>query len=158
MSATPWPPATMPAESTTKPVHRLTLRSQLGDLALLWPWVEALAAEYAVPAETTFAIHLCLEEAVSNAIRHGYHGLPNHTLTVSCTSPAERQLEFTFEDQAPPFDPLAKAADAEAPAPSSIDELLPGGRGLHLLRTFAGTLAYERTTTGNRLIIGFVLA
>jgi len=148
----------MPAESTTLlPAHRLTLRSQLGDLALLWPWVEALAGKYSVPAETTFAIHLCLEEAVSNVIRHGYRGLPNHTLTVGCASPAERALEFTVEDQAPPFDPLADSDLAEVPAASSIDELRPGGRGVRLLRTFAGALAYERTEGGNRLTIGFEL-
>jgi len=152
----------MPAESTTMSAHRLTLRSQLGDLALLWPWVEALAGKYSVPAETTFAIHLCLEEAVSNVIRHGYRGLPNHTLTVGCASPAERALEFTVEDQAQPFDPLADSGVAEAPAASSpavssIDELRPGGRGIRLLRNFAGTLAYERTKDGNRLTIGFEL-
>jgi serine/threonine-protein kinase RsbW len=158
MTATDSPPGTMPAERTSKPVHRLTLRSQLGDLALLWPWVEALAAEYSISSETTFAIHLCLEEAVSNVIRHGYGGQPNHTLAVSCASPAERKVEFTIEDQAPPFDPLAHAAAAEPSPPSSIEELRPGGRGLHLLRTFAGSLAYERTSAGNRLTIAFVLA
>lgn len=147
----------MTAESTTKPVHRLTLRSQLGDLALLWPWVEALAGEYSIPAETTFAIHLCLEEAVSNVVRHGYRGLPDYTLTVSCASPAERVLEFTVDDQAPPFDPLADSDLANAPAPSPIDELRPGGRGVRLLKTFAGTLAYQPTASGNRLIIGFAL-
>ena len=74
----------MPAEDTAKPAPRLTLQSQLDDMARLWPWVEALAAEYAIPANTEFDIHLCLEEAISNVIRHGYGGQPNHTITVDC--------------------------------------------------------------------------
>ncbi len=147
----------MPAENTAKPAPRLTLRSQLDDMALLWPWVEALVAEYAIPAGTAFDIHLCLEEALSNIIRHGYRGQPNHTVTVDCASPEANLVVFTVEDQAPPFDPLAPSLIDDAPAPSSIDALRPGGRGILLLRKFAGSLAYERLAGGNRLTIGFVL-
>ncbi|MGA9063277.1 MAG: ATP-binding protein [Terracidiphilus sp.] len=147
----------MPAESTFKPAPRLTLQSQLDDLALLWPWIEALAAAYAIPANTQFAIHLCLEEALSNIIRHGYRSEPNHSITVDCGPAAAHDLIFTVEDQAPPFDPLAPSAVEQAPIPSSIDRLQPGGQGIRLLRKFAGSLAYQRLAGGNRLIIGFVL-
>jgi anti-sigma regulatory factor (Ser/Thr protein kinase) len=147
----------MPAEDTAKPAPRLTLRSQLDDMALLWPWVEALVAEYAVPADTAFDIHLCLEEALSNIIRHGYRGQPNHTVTVDCASPEANLVVFTVEDQAPPFDPLAPSFIEEPAAPSPEDYLRPGGRGILLLREFAGSLAYERLEGGNRLTIGFVL-
>ena len=64
---------------------------------------------------------------------------------------------FTIEDQAPPFDPLSASLIEDEPAPSSIDHLRPGGRGIRLLRKFAGTLAYQRLAGGNRLTIGFVL-
>ena len=50
----------------------LTLQSRLDAVALIWPWLESLASEYRIPAETQFAIDLCLEEAVSNVVRHGY--------------------------------------------------------------------------------------
>ncbi|MGA3335281.1 MAG: ATP-binding protein [Terracidiphilus sp.] len=146
----------MPAENTVQPEPRLSLQSELDELARLWPWVEALAAEYAVPADTRFAIHLCLEEALSNVVRHGYGGQPNHSITVECAPAGTHQLVFTIEDQAPPFDPLASSAAEETPAPSSIDQLRPGGQGIRLLRKFAGSLAYERLTGGNRLTIGFV--
>jgi anti-sigma regulatory factor (Ser/Thr protein kinase) len=147
----------MPAEDTTKPAPRLTLKSQLDDMALLWPWVEALVAEYSIPADTAFAVHLCLEEAISNVIRHGYRRQPNSTFTVDCASPEAHHVVFTIEDQAPPFDPLAPSLIEEPPAPTPEDYLRPGGRGILLLRKFAGTLAYERLAGGNRLTIGFVL-
>jgi anti-sigma regulatory factor (Ser/Thr protein kinase) len=147
----------MPQANTVKPAPRLILQSQLGELARLWPWVEALADEYAIPADTLYAIHLCLEEAISNIVRHGYCGQPDHSICVHCGLDGVRTLVFTVEDQAPPFDPLAPSAAAEAPAPTSIDELQPGGQGIRLLRKFAGTLAYQRLAGGNRLTIGIVL-
>jgi len=147
----------MPAEDTAKPAPRLILKSQLDDLALLWPWVEALVAEYSIPADTAFAVHLCLEEAISNVIRHGYRSQPNHTVTVDCASPKAHHVVFTIEDQAPPFDPLTASLIEDQPVSSPADYLRPGGRGILLLRKFAGFLAYKRLAGGNRLTIGFVL-
>jgi anti-sigma regulatory factor (Ser/Thr protein kinase) len=157
MSATASLAETMPAENTVKPVPRLTLKSQLDDMAILWPWVEAIVAEYAILPDTAFAIHLCLEEAISNIIRHGYSGQPGHTLTVDYTSPNPHELVFTVEDQAPPFNPLDPSLIEELPAPVPEDFLRPGGRGILLMRRFASTIAYQSLAGGNRLIIGFVL-
>jgi serine/threonine-protein kinase RsbW len=157
MSATASLAETMPAENTVKPVPRLTLKSQLDDMAILWPWVEAIVAEYAIPPDTAFAIHLCLEEAISNIIRHGYSGQPGHTLTVDYASPNAHELVFTVEDQAPPFNPLDPSLIEELPAPVPEDFLRPGGRGILLMRRFASTIAYQSLAGGNRLIIGFVL-
>jgi serine/threonine-protein kinase RsbW len=152
---------TMPAEETVKPMSRLTLKSQLEDMAALWPWVEAIVAEYAISPDMAFTIHLCLEEAISNVIRHGYRGQPGHTLTVDYASPSAHELVFTIEDQALPFNPLDAPLIEEQPAPSPEDLLRPGGRGILLMRKFASTLAYQRLENGNgdgnRLTIGFVL-
>jgi serine/threonine-protein kinase RsbW len=157
MNATILLTETMPAEETVKPVSRLTLKSQLEDMAALWPWVEAIVAEYAVPPDSAFAIHLCLEEAISNVIRHGYSGQPGHTLTVNYISPNAHELTFTVEDQAPPFDPLEPSLIEELPAPVPEDFLRPGGRGILLMRKFSSSIAYQRLADGNRLTIGFLL-
>jgi len=148
---------TMPAEETVKPVSRLTLKSQLEDMAALWPWVEAIVAEHAISPDTAFAIHLCLEEAISNVIRHGYSGQPGHSLTVDYASANAHELVFTIEDQAPPFDPLDPSLIEELPAPAPEDFLRPGGRGILLMRRFASSIAYQRLANGNRLTIAFVL-
>jgi serine/threonine-protein kinase RsbW len=144
----------MPGENAARSEQRLTIQSRLEDLGLIWPWVESLATEHAVPADTGFAIDLCLEEAVSNVIRHGYGGQPDRPISIDfAIEPGE--LAFTIEDQAPPFDPLALPAVEETPAPASIDEIPLGGRGIALMRKFAGSLAYERLPGGNRLTIRF---
>ena len=157
MSTIPCPVAAMPAKETDKPAPRLTLKSLLEDMGSLWPWVEALGAEYSIPADKLFGVHLCLEEAISNVIRHGYDGQPGNTLTVDCTLPNAHEVVFTIEDQAPPFDPLAPEHIEVSVEPSPEDFLRPGGRGILLMRKFADTMAYERLAGGNRLTIGFAL-
>lgn len=144
----------MPGETAAMSESRLTLRSRLDELALLSPWVESLAAEHAIPASTVFAIELCLEEALSNVVRHGYRGEPDHPISVEFSArPGE--LAFVIEDQAPPFDPLTGDLNREAPLPASIEEFPLGGRGIRLMRRFAGSLAYEPLPSGNRLTVRF---
>jgi anti-sigma regulatory factor (Ser/Thr protein kinase) len=144
----------MPEKDAHKAEARLTLRSQLAELSRVWPWVDALAAEYNLPGETHFAINLCLEEALSNIIRHGYHGHPDHSITIDFATTGT-SLTFTIEDQAPHFMP-AESKDAQPAA--SIEEYRPSGLGLQLMRQFAGTLAWEPLPHGNRLTIGFTVA
>jgi anti-sigma regulatory factor (Ser/Thr protein kinase) len=148
--------ATMPAINPSLPEPRLILQSQLEDLTLVWPWVQALTAYYSVSPQTEFAIELCLEEAISNIMRHGYSGQENQSITVDCALGAG-ELVFTIQDHAPAFDPFAPSAEVAAPAPASIDELQPGGHGIRLIRKFAGRIAWEPLPSGNRLTLAFPL-
>jgi anti-sigma regulatory factor (Ser/Thr protein kinase) len=155
MSSFNAPAANMPGKETHQPVHRLRLRSQLSDLVMLWPWVGELASEYQIPVSTLFSINLCLEEALSNIIRHGYRGQPGHSITVDFAAKHSREIVFTVEDQAPAFDPLSHSANSFMAPPDSMDRLQAGGHGIRLLHKFAGILSYERLASGNRLIIRF---
>ena len=147
------PASTTPESSLQSPQPHLALESRLEDLELVWPWVESIGRACAIPVDDEFAINLCLEEALSNVIRHGYRGEPGHPVTVDFTA-QEGSVQFVIEDQAPWFDPLAFTP---APDPASIDDLKPGGRGILLLRKFSSSLAYERLAAGNRLTIAFAL-
>ena len=100
----------------------------------------------------TFAINLCLEEVVSNVIRHGYGNQPGQFLTVHCSSSRPGSFLFTVEDDAAPFNPLEIAALA---AIGQQDEGRIGGQGIRLLRGFSDLLEYEAKPGGNRLLIGF---
>jgi len=136
-------------------VERLNLRSRLSELAQLHPWIERLASRHMIPASTQFAINLCLEEVLSNIIRHGYSGEPDHSIAVHFASPQNDYFVFVIEDEASPFNPV----DApELPALSPLDEIQIGGQGIRLLRRFADALEYQATPTGNRLTIGFSAA
>jgi anti-sigma regulatory factor (Ser/Thr protein kinase) len=147
--------ATMPATHPSAPEPRLTLEGRLEDLAQVWPWIEALARHYSIPARTQYAIHLCLEEALSNVVRHGYTGQANRSIVIECASTGLREMVFTIEDQAPPFDPLAYPSSGDAAAPVAIAELEPGGQGIRLMRKFADRVAWEPLPNGNRLTLAF---
>src|SRR5579871_2367977 len=83
----------------------LTLHSQLSELAKVWPWVDGLAVEYGIREDTLFAVHLCLEEALSNVIRHGYHEEPDHNVELSFEPHSSNEIAFVIEDRAPYFPP-----------------------------------------------------
>jgi len=130
---------------------RLTLRSELSEIARIPPWIEALAASYSISPNTQFAMNLCLEEALSNVIRHGYGGAANRSLRVSFAAP-RGSFEFVVEDEAPAFNPL------NVPNGVALDpdgQIRIGGQGIHLMRQFADRIQYERTATGNRLLLSF---
>jgi serine/threonine-protein kinase RsbW len=136
-------------------IDRIVLRGALSETSYLPEWVQSLAARYCIDDKLQFAIHLCLEEVVSNIIRHGYAPDTAEPVTIEFTRPREGQLVFTIEDFAPPFDPLLAP---EMPLFDTGGELAIGGRGIRLLRGFAHTLEHERTARGNRLHIGFTEA
>jgi len=132
--------------------ERLELRSRLSELTQVLPWIERLAVRHAIPASTLFAMNLCLEETLSNIIRHGYSGKPDHSIGVHFSSPRKDYFVFVVEDDAPAFNPV----DATVPPPlNALDENPIGGQGIRLLRRFADALDYQTTPTGNRLSIGF---
>ena len=135
--------------------EKLTLDSRLADLVRVWPWVESIASRHRIPADTAFAINLCLEEALSNIVRHGYGGAAGHAITIEFFLVEGGDLDFVVEDDAPPFSPLEDAPEIGRPAATTLEEIRPGGLGIGLLRRFAARLSYERLRGRNRLRIGF---
>jgi serine/threonine-protein kinase RsbW len=133
---------------------RLALRARLSDIVQLPRWIDSLASQHAIPVEVQFAIELCLEEAVSNIIRHGYGGDTDRSLIVRFTMPRPGFFDFVVEDEAPPFNPLHAT---DAPELNSSEEIQIGGQGIRLMRRFANVLTYEPTPTGNRLSMSFSL-
>jgi len=138
-----------------KGAEPLILRSQLANLALVSPWIERLASEHAIPDTTQFAMNLCLEEALSNIIRHGYGSKTDGLIVVRYAPVQESFFLLIIDDQAPRFDPVAAPA---TPIEDSLEGTRQGGLGIRLMRNFASTLKYEPTPDGNRLTLGFSTA
>lgn len=145
----------MVANSTDQALDRLSLRSHLSEMSRLPRWLEGLASRHDIPGEVQFAIDLCLEEAVSNVIRHGYAGAEDRSVSVVFAMPRSGYFEFVVEDEAPHFNPLAAPA---LEAVSTEQAIRVGGQGIRLLRQFADSVEYESTPRGNRLRIGFSVA
>jgi serine/threonine-protein kinase RsbW len=96
---------------------------------------------------------LCLDEIVTNVVRYAWSDGGAHTLTVSVER-AGGDIEIAVEDEGSAFDPTAAPL---APIPHTLDEALPGGRGLLLVRSIAPKLRYERRGDLNRILIAFPL-
>jgi anti-sigma regulatory factor (Ser/Thr protein kinase) len=135
-----------------KEQERLKLNSRLADLALVKPWVDALAGEHAIGEDTVYKIELCLEEALSNIVRHGYKGEPQHRIELSFHSNGDRMLRFAIEDNAPHFN---QAGPGRKRAAKNTEDLIPGGHGMPLIRKFSSSVAWEPLPNGNRLTLTF---
>jgi serine/threonine-protein kinase RsbW len=148
------------AEDDSAPTipKRLMLRSRLDELKRVFPWIEELARAHSIPPDTQYSMELCLEEALANVIRHGYLGDPEQSVAVTFEQCGEREFALTIEDSAPhfrPFDPDVPLKEAE---PVALENLVPGGNGIRLMRSFASSVEWEPREHGNRLRIRFVVA
>jgi serine/threonine-protein kinase RsbW len=141
------------ADHTT--LERLDLQSRISELARIPPWIERLASTYSIPDSTQFAMNLCLEEVLSNVVRHGYREKPGQSIAIHFSVAPNGQFVFVVEDEAPPFNPVDSP---ELPAINSLEEAQIGGQGIRLLRQFSDALEYHATPRGNQLTIGFASA
>lgn len=131
--------------------RRLVLRNDVAELKRLAGWIEGFAGRGMSP-DVSFAVQLCLEEAVANIIMYGAAKDDRLEIAVEL----ERNggtLVARIEDNGRQFDPT------RAPSPSvatSLEEAKIGDLGIHLMRSFASGMDYERRDGRNRLTLQFV--
>jgi len=90
-----------------------------------------------------FAIRLALEEALTNAFRHGNRNDPAKTVTVEFQV-RDDAVEIAVEDQGHGFDPSA------VPDPTADENLeIPSGRGIVLMKSFMAHVEFIHP--GNRV-------
>jgi len=99
-------------------------------------------------ASSRFAIRLALEEALSNAFKHGNQNLPGKRVTVDCTVDGE-SVVIDIADEGEGFDPQA------VPDPAEDENLeIPSGRGIVLMRSFMTDVTFH--PPGNRVRMTYV--
>jgi serine/threonine-protein kinase RsbW len=129
---------------------RLELGCDLAELKRLAGWIKA-QAQQELSADTSFAIQLCLEEAVANIIMHG--GAKDDRLKIAIE--LERDggtLVARIEDTGFEFDPTQFPPVSMA---KSLEQAKVGDYGIHLIRCFASGMHYERQEGYNRLALRF---
>jgi serine/threonine-protein kinase RsbW len=131
--------------------ERLVLHNDLAELVRLAGWIEGWAQQGISP-ELSFAIQLCLEEAVANIIMYG--GAKDDGLKIAVELDRNGgTLVARIEDTGRQFDPT------RVPPPSfarSLEDAKVGGVGIHLMRSFVTGIHYERRDGRNRLTLRFV--
>ncbi len=93
-----------------------------------------------------FAVKLALEEALTNAFRHGNKCDPSKKITVRYLVTEER-IEIEIYDEGEGFEP----ADVPDPTlPENIDR--PHGRGIMLMRSYLDKVEYRGDGNAVRLV------
>ena len=84
-----------------------------------------------------FAVHLSLEEAFVNAIKHGNHGDPEKSISVDCLISPDK-LDISIADEGYGFDPQG------VPDPRCNGNLYKScGRGLLLIQSYMDVVEYN---------------
>jgi anti-sigma regulatory factor (Ser/Thr protein kinase) len=117
---------------------------QAADTASAWTNRLGLPQEVRRRALTT------LDEVLSNIVHHGVRGRPGVIqMTLAYEAGA---LEIELTDDADPFNPLL------VPAPdvgAAIEDRVPGGLGIALVRALSDEVHYERSANQNRVTMKF---
>jgi len=130
--------------------RRLVLRNDVAELQRLAGWLERLAQQ-GMSSDVSFAVQLCLEEAVANIIMYGAARGDRLEIAVAL----ERNggtLVARIEDNGRQFDPTRAPPPAVA---TSLEQAKVGDLGIHLMRSFASGMDYERRDGRNRLTLRF---
>ena len=114
-------------------------------------WIDDIVAALELSADTTYALQLCLEEAVVNVISYGFEPDSEHDVRIAVWRDGGI-VRAEITDDGMPFDPLAQELPER---PGDLGSAQIGGLGIKLMRNFASNIAYQRAGSSNRLTLTF---
>jgi anti-sigma regulatory factor (Ser/Thr protein kinase) len=129
---------------------RLELESNPEALSLVRATLERAAESMHFPEADLRAIVRSVDEAVANVIRHAYKGCSGLPITLSChklwckDANVMGGLEILLEDS-------GEAADPEKLHGRPLEEVRPGGLGLHFIRQSMDEVEFSRKNSKNLL-------
>ncbi|WP_296808122.1 ATP-binding protein [Thiocapsa sp.] len=127
----------------------LVIETRLAELARVERWLAGLLQDWKVSPETRFAVDLVINEAVTNVIGYAHPEDPTRETRISLTDRPDA-IVVEILDTGTAFNPL------EAPAmivSKDLDEASIGGRGIHLIKSFADNYSYSRVSGHNHLTL-----
>lgn len=151
----PSPPFRSESRIVAGVVEQLTIEADLVELERSSLWAAEVAERLALPASVRFAVDLCFEEAISNAIKFALTEVEPSARRVQLEMTREADvLRVTIAYPGLVFDPINMPEPA---MPESLAEAKVGGLGIHLMRQFTSAIAYENSAGMNRLMLDFAL-
>jgi anti-sigma regulatory factor (Ser/Thr protein kinase) len=93
-----------------------------------------------MPSTLQYVAELVLDELVTNTIKYGGPG--KHTIECDLKFDG-REMEVVLTDDALPFDPWSVPPIAQLET-DTVESLVVGGRGIHMLRNATDSRSYER--------------
>jgi serine/threonine-protein kinase RsbW len=130
---------------------KLELRSHPTLLCVIRGALEPLMEMLGFSGEHNRAIIRAVDEAVSNIMRHSYHGRPGLPIEVYCNRLQRRTNGETEQGVEVLLFDCGPAVDTTKLEARPLDEIKPGGLGLHIIRGSMDTVQYKRAGRLNRL-------
>ena len=129
-----------------------SVRARMDALADAIEFVEAFCADRGVADSDALRLSLVLEELFTNTVVHGHGGDGESPVRLALRADASH-LELTYEDSAPPFDPLDHVAKSPIDPPASLADRPIGQLGIALVVDMAERISYEREDSRNRIVL-----
>jgi serine/threonine-protein kinase RsbW len=130
---------------------RMELESNPDMLSVVRAALGQLTEKLGYPAEECRAVVLAVDEALTNIIRHAYHGHAERPIEASFRRvPAPKNnahreaLEIILEDR-------GVTVDQKKLRGRALDDVQPGGLGLHFIRESMDTVEFRRRKGRNQL-------
>jgi len=132
-----------------RPMMRLVIDSRLSEIRRASELVDEFKARHGLADDDANAIHIVLDEVLSNSIRHGLAGAASHAIAVMLKL-SDGEITIEVEDDGVAYDPT------QAPAPvlaGTLEERAEGGLGMTFVRGLTNSIEYQRIDGRNRLVL-----
>ncbi len=127
----------------------LTITSNAGSLAVVRSALARMAEMEAFTTEDVYKVTLALDEALANVIRHGYGGLKDQPIHITLEgldgSEGRRGIQISVRDHGRQVDPSTIRG-------RDLNDVRPGGLGVHIMRTIMDSVEYTCPSDGGMLL------
>lgn len=134
----------MPNGSDSSSLARVTLRNQRGDIDRLEETITTEAEGHGYAKASRFAIRLALDEAITNAFKHGHEQLSSDIPILVEYQVRPDEVVLAVEDQGPGFNP---SSIADPTLDENLEQM--SGRGVILIRAYMASVKFNNR--GNRI-------
>ena len=118
--------------------QKLVLESSLESIEVVENLIAKVKEEYGINDDNYNQIWIVLNEAVTNAIKHGNKYDLSKKVSLTVESKDERYICFTVKDEGNGFDPN------KVPDPTAAESIAePNGRGVFLINKLSDTVKFS---------------
>jgi serine/threonine-protein kinase RsbW len=126
--------------------------ARMDSMAEIRKYVEHAGEAAGLRREESLKLLLIVEELFTNTVMHGYGGESDAPVWIAL-GPAASGLALSYEDEAPPHDPLSSFTPMKTSV--LLNEQPVGGLGVKLIRKLASDLSYSRERDRNCIRLTF---
>lgn len=129
--------------------NHVRIQSRPSELASVRKRVEDHASTMGFAEKGTAEIMLAVDEALANVIRHGYGGPCDKPIDIqieACREAGQDAIRITIRD-------FGKQVDPSEIAGRPLEEVRPGGLGVHIIRSVMDEVTYSPAEGGGMTLV-----